>query len=173
MVNAEVRLESVTWENVDDILANGKSSSDFFPLPHDDDEAERYIGQASNNRRHGIGDLFNAYTVRNVFVGGGQIIDMQDAIQLGYWVVLNKRKKGFGRAIITALEREAGKTFPVRQHFELEIDLQNSASIALAAKMGYGFLRAARDERVIYGKKVHETPRSSHAHLSIRQSGGG
>lgn len=75
MINIEVRLEPVTWENIDDVIAHSQSGDGFFPLPHDDDTADRYIGAASNNRRNSRGDLFNAYTVDEVVVGGGQMFD--------------------------------------------------------------------------------------------------
>ncbi len=153
MNNNEIRLESVTWENVDGMIANSESGNIFFPLPCNDDEAERYIHQVNNHRRHGMGDLFNAYTTQNVLVGGGQIVDAQEAVQLGYWVALNKRRRGFGKAIVAALEREAREILPARECFELEIDARNLASLALAISMEYRLSQARDDGTMIYRKQ--------------------
>ena len=153
MTSAEVRLEPVTWENIDDVIAHSESGDGFFPLPHDDDAADRYIGSASNNRRHGRGDLFNAYTAQDLFVGGGQMFDTREVIQLGYWVAPNRRRKGFGGAILKSLEREARDILPARENFELEINVQNQPSQALAAAMGYAALSTRDDGMMIYRKQ--------------------
>lgn len=153
MTNKEVRLESITWENIDDVIARSNSGGDFFSLPHDNDEAESYINQARNNRRHGRGDLFNAYTIQDRFVGGGQIFDTHETVLLAYWVVLGERRKGFGKAIVAALEREASRTLPSRESFELEIDSRNLASLALATTMGYTFLQTKASGVMTYNQR--------------------
>lgn len=152
MANKEVRLEPVSWENIDDVIATSDSGEGFFDLPRDDDAAERFISRAHNNMRQGKGGVFNAYAAQDVFVGGGQIYDMHETIQIGYWVALSKRRQGFGRAILTALEREARETLPVRESFELEIRSQNMASLALAVTMGYTFLQTREDGVMMYRK---------------------
>lgn len=152
MTIKEVRLEPISWENIDDVIANSDSGDGFISLPHDDDSADRCVGLAHNNRRHGNGDLYNAYTAQSIFVGGGQTYDMQETIRIGYWVVRNKRRQGFGRAIVTALEREACESLPARESFELEIRSQNLASLALAMTMGYMFVQTREDGAMIYRK---------------------
>lgn len=153
MANVEVRLESVTWENIDDVVAHSESGDGFVPLPHDDDAAERYVRQGSNHRRHGKRDLLNAYTAQDIFVGGGQIYNTGEAIQFGYWVAWNKRRQGFGGAILKALEREACEILPGRENFELRVDARNQPSRILACSMGYVALRTKEDGMIVYRKQ--------------------
>lgn len=152
VTNTGIRLEPVTWENIDDVIAHSQSGDGFFPLPHGDDAADRYINLASNQRRHGKGDIFNAYT-DDTFVGGGQIYDTSEVIKFGYWVAWNKRRQGFGKAILATLECEACSILPARNNFELEIDKRNQPSQALAAAMGYAALLTGENGMMIYRKQ--------------------
>jgi RimJ/RimL family protein N-acetyltransferase len=153
----EVLLEPTSWDNIGDILAHsGDSISEFYSLPRNEREAERYIGMVENQSRHRCGYWFNAYELAGAqpLVGGGQIYNNGVTGEIGWWVVAAYRRRGYGKAIAQALEGAVKERFPDLDQLDAIINKRNLGSCALAASMGFARTQIVDENGLITYRKA-------------------
>jgi RimJ/RimL family protein N-acetyltransferase len=136
----QVKLAPLSERNIGQLVAVGpRSVTPFRFVPTDAESGQVLLNHVNGQRRNRRGDDFLAYEKkwRGPLVGGASYEVRDDRLTLAEWVVLEHRGRGFGRAILAAIEARAASDFPEAEMFQVEILEENIASLGLAAAAGY------------------------------------
>ena len=140
MGGTELRLEPISWGNVEDIMAEGPTSgTPYYELPTSYLEVLKKITMLDKIRALGMGNEFAAYTdtEEHSLVGGGEVMCILGRLTLGYWVAADFRRAGVGSRIAGRLEAYAAESFPRKQHIEADIHSDNLSSQSFARSIGF------------------------------------
>ncbi len=144
LADAGIQLRPYEMRDVDAIVAGfgDASVTRWFPvpLPFDRAQATAYVRDCRNGWRHGVQATFAVVEHRTGSLVGGVDVDEIDhrggTGDVGYWVAVDARGKGFAAAAVGLVATWALESVGLTQ-LTILAEPENAASIAVAERAGF------------------------------------